>query len=110
MDGREAMAVTDEENHSVLAGLQPFEWSDEQSVTYEVAIEIIGQALGCYTALIDRERRGENRAELIEEWSAAQAECARQQQKLDFFDPAEVVRVRDEYAALVRRLWQELFG
>ena len=29
-DGREAMAVTDEENHSVLAGLQPFEWSDEQ--------------------------------------------------------------------------------
>jgi hypothetical protein len=104
------MAVTDEENHSVLAGLQPFEWSDEESVTYEVTIEIIGQALGCYTALIDRERRGENRAELIEEWSAAQAECARQRRELDFFDPAEVVRVRDEYAALVRRLRQELFG
>jgi hypothetical protein len=104
------MTVTDEENPSVLAGLQPFEWSNERSVAYEVAIEIIGQALGCYTALIDGERRGENRTELIEEWSAAQAECARQRRELDFFDPAEVVRVRDEYAALVRQLQQELAG
>jgi hypothetical protein len=104
------MAVTEEENHSVLAGLQPFEWSNDKSVAYEVAIEIIGQALGYYSAFIDQERRGENRTELIEQWSAAQAECARQRQELDFFDYAEVVRVRDEYGALVRRLRQELRG
>src|SRR6266511_2959334 len=38
MDGREAMAVTDEENHSVLAGLQPFEWSDEPDSWFASAL------------------------------------------------------------------------
>jgi hypothetical protein len=100
--------VTDDENPSVLAGLQPFTWSNDESVAYEVALEMISQAIGCYTALIERERRGENRAELIEQWDDAQTESARQQRELDASDPAEVARVRDEYAALVRKLRRDL--
>jgi hypothetical protein len=100
--------VTDDENPSVLAGLQPFEWSNDRSVAYEVALEMISQAMACYTEFIARERQGENRAELIEKWRAARAESAQQRQDLDASDPAEVIRVRDEYAALVRRLSKDL--
>jgi hypothetical protein len=107
---QEAMAVTDDENPSVLAGLQPFEWSNERSVAYEVAIEIIGQAMAYYTGLVEQERQGENRPERIRELEAARAAAAIQRDELDVFDAAEVVRVRDEYAVLVRRLRQELLG
>jgi predicted hotdog family 3-hydroxylacyl-ACP dehydratase len=63
--------VTDDGNPSVLNGLQPFEWSNEQSVAYEVALELIHQAMACYTGLVDKERQGENRPERIQELMSA---------------------------------------
>ncbi len=97
-----------DDDNSVLAGLEPFEWSNDRSVAYEVAIEVIGQAMACYTALIDREQRGANRDELIQAWEAAQTECSRLRRELDFFDDAAVERARTDYAALVKRLRQDL--
>lgn len=102
--------MTEDDNPSVLAGLQPFEWSSERSVAYEVAIELIHQAMAYYTGLAEKERQGENRSERVEELTAARAAAAIQVDELDLFDTAEVTRVRDEYAALVQRLKQELGG
>lgn len=100
--------MTDNENRSVTSGLQPFPWSNDQSVAYEVAIEVIGQAMACYAALIEKEKNGANRPELIEEFRAARAEGADLRNRLGLFDDAAVARACDEYGALVRRLREKL--
>jgi hypothetical protein len=46
----------EEQPRSALEDLQPFAWPDEQSVSYEVALELIGQVVAGYEALIDREQ------------------------------------------------------
>jgi hypothetical protein len=54
------MSGVDAQGHlpedSVLAGLRPFDWDTEESVRYEVALEMLSQLVASCTRRIARER------------------------------------------------------
>jgi hypothetical protein len=88
---------------SVARGLEPFEWNHDEAVRYEVALEGIGEAVACYTALIDRAEVVSDQAE-IARLEAAQTRCVEDQKALRSHDHEGIARVLDEYPALIRRL------
>ncbi len=80
-------------------------WDSERAVSYEVALETLGDAIATYTALVYQENgKPAPDAEKIAAWEAEIAKAATRRQTLDHKDRARIRQVTDEYAALVRRL------
>lgn len=84
----------------IIDQLEPFVWSDQESVAYEAALEAINELVGAYTALIARERATETPdLDAITRWTQQRAACAGARRALDPTDHAEVARVRIDYPA-----------
>lgn len=95
------------EDEPVLGELAPAEWSSQESVGYEVALEAINHVVGCYSALIAAERdRPAPDSAAIEQLQAARRRAAEQARGLDPADQAAVAEVRARYRALAAELDQ----
>jgi hypothetical protein len=89
---------------SVLAGAGPFEWSLQDSVAFEGALDTIGMVIACCTWRITEEsRQPRPDAAAIGRWEQAQAEAATAQHALRPTDRDEIDRVRREYGLLYRQ-------
>jgi len=86
-----------------ISGIQPFERSRRDNARYEAALEIIGEAIACYTRLRNRAVTSGNSAEADRLWSE-QSACAADEQRLHPDDTAAVERVLVEYPRLVEWL------
>lgn len=95
----------DEQPESVLSGLQPFEWSDEQSVSYEVALELVSQVVGGFEALINREQgKASPDDELIRDWNAAEDRFLARRKSLRLNDNDEIRRLTADCTDEIRRI------
>ena len=93
------------EDRPVLAGLGPVSWSPEDGVAYEVALEVIQQVIGAYSALIAKEEsRAASDASLIESWEQEQGRWAGRGRELDPADRRGIDQVVAECQALLARL------
>ncbi|MET7423401.1 hypothetical protein [Dactylosporangium sp. NPDC005555] len=92
---------------SAAGGLEPFEWNHDEAIRYEVAIELIGEATACYTALIDRARTAgdEGGAERLR---AERSRCAADRRRLSPTDHDDIARTSHAYAQLIRELRERL--
>ncbi len=82
-----------------------YEWDSERAVSYEVALETLGDAVATYTALVHQEKsKPVPDAEKIAVWEAEITKAATRRQTLDHKDRERIRQVTDEYAAVVRRL------
>ncbi|MEU5811722.1 hypothetical protein [Streptomyces sp. NPDC047718] len=103
-----SMASPTPSEEPVIASISGFEWSSEESVAYEAAIEAINGAVGAYSARIHAEQGKESPdssllARLLEE----QGQCARAREQLVPTDHAQIAEARTHYADLARRLLEE---
>jgi hypothetical protein len=90
---------------SVLAGLEQFTWSNDESRAYEVALEGISMVLGEYTALIAEERsKPAPDSAALAVWEAEQQRWVGRRRSLQVADHAGVAATRDECAAVLERL------
>jgi len=88
---------------SVISQLHGFEWSSEESVAYEAAIEAVNGAVGALSARIAAEReREEPDLSVIESAMARRAQLAREREQLDPADHAQIAEARQRYADLAR--------
>ena len=91
----------------VAARLVPFAWDHDAAIGYEVAIEAIGEAVACYTALIARAESAGDRAE-AGRLDAGQTRCVEDRRALRSDDHDGVERVLRDYPVLIRRLREQL--
>ncbi|MGL5859614.1 MAG: hypothetical protein ACRC35_14655 [Angustibacter sp.] len=90
---------------SVLVGLDRFEWSMEDTVAFEGALDTIGMVIACYSERIAEERRRPVPDDAaIERWAQARAETSAARRSLRPADRAEVDRTRHRYGRLYREL------
>ena len=93
------------EGEPVLAGLGPVTWSAEDSVAYEVALEVIQQVVGAYSALIAKEERKRAPDESrVGSWRGERRRWQERGRSLAPDDRREVERVSAECAVLLRGL------
>jgi hypothetical protein len=90
---------------SVLEGLGQATWSEEDGVSYEVAIEGINHVIGAYSGLIGEEENTETPdTAKIAAWRQAKLDWAGRRRALSPDDTAAVQAVRRETADLLRDL------
>lgn len=90
---------------SVLDGITAFSWSDEESVSYEAAVEAIAGLIGACSARIAAQRAsGAPDDAVITACKTARAAAAAERARLDPADHTEVARVRAHYADQARRV------
>ncbi|WP_432830040.1 hypothetical protein [Dactylosporangium sp. CA-092794] len=92
---------------SVAGRLEPFEWNQAEAVGYEVALEVINEAVACYSALIARARAAGDEPE-AQRLSGERSRCVERRNGLDSTDHDAVARITREQADLVRRLRDRL--
>jgi hypothetical protein len=94
---------------SVVAGLEPFAWSQDDAVAYEVALDTIGMVIACYSDLIAAER-SRPRPDLgaVEAWRSARTTAAAAQSGLAPDDRAAIDATIREYGAAYRSLTAEV--
>ncbi|MGW5343400.1 hypothetical protein [Streptomyces sp. HUAS TT3] len=103
------MASPTPSEEPVSASFSGFEWSSEESVAYEAAIEAINGAVGAYTARIHTESgKPSPDADLIGQWRDRRGELARVRERLDPSDHERIAEVRRYYADLARQLMEGL--
>ena len=84
----------------MLAGLGPVTWSPEDGVAYEVALEVIQQVVGAYSALIARERAAAAPdAEVIGSWRSERHRWQERARSLSPDDRGTVDEISAECAA-----------
>ncbi|WP_052713800.1 hypothetical protein [Streptomyces katrae] len=92
----------------MIASITGFQWSSEESVAYEAAIEAINGAVGAYTARIHAERsKAAPDGELVGLWRERRGELAKVREQLDPADHEQIAEVRRRYAALTRQLMED---
>jgi len=92
---------------SVLDQLGSHEWSTQESVAYEAAIEAINGAVGAYTARINAEQaEAQPDTQKIDDWRGQRRECEAVRRGLDPADHEQIARARQRYAALAEQLRQ----
>ena len=92
---------------SVVAGLEPFAWSQDDAVAYEVAVDTIGMVIACYSGLIaSEERRAIPDQDQLQVWENAITRATADEQNLSVRDRAGVDRATAAYAGELRRLSQ----
>lgn len=90
---------------SVLASVHPFDWSDDEAVAYEVALDTITLVVAQYTRLITRERAAsEPVRDALEIWEAARGRCIQARRDLRSTDRAAVAEATQTYGALLRSM------
>lgn len=90
---------------SIVGNLQPFERNDDEAISFEVTLDLIGQVVAVYTGRIAAEQRQpEPDQEAIATWTAHRTRAAADQQGLRAPDPAAVQKTRERYTALLRSL------
>lgn len=93
-----------EADRSVLEDLQTVDWSNEDSVDYEVALDTISRLVAWYAARIEQERaKAEPNTAAIDGWRAERARWVRERQELR---PTAVGRVREATAEAAELLEQ----
>ncbi|MET8298164.1 hypothetical protein ABZW02_29555 [Streptomyces sp. NPDC005180] len=99
------MSASTPSEEPVIASISGFQWSSEESVAYEAAIEAINGAVGAYTARIHAERgKASPDEELIGQWRERRGELAKVRERLDPSDRDQIAEVRRHYADLARQL------
>ncbi|ADB35604.1 hypothetical protein Kfla_6612 [Kribbella flavida DSM 17836] len=92
-------------SESILGGLGKATWSEEEGVSYEVALNVINEVVGAYSGLIGREEASPSpNATKIAAWRQAKIAWAQRQRDLSPADPQAVQAVRQEAADLLRTL------
>lgn len=92
-------------DESILAGLGEADWSQDDAVAYEVALDIVNEIIGAYSGLIGREEASPSPdATRIAAWRQAKLAWARRRNDLSPADPQTVQAVRLEGADLLRTL------
>ncbi|MFE3788097.1 hypothetical protein [Streptomyces goshikiensis] len=101
------MATPEPPPEPVISSISSFEWSSEESVAYEAAIEAINGAVGAYTAQINSENRkpAPDKA-LIAGWREQRGQCARARAELNPSDHTQIAEARRHYAAVARQLME----
>ncbi|MET7419194.1 hypothetical protein [Dactylosporangium sp. NPDC005555] len=84
---------------SITGDLDPFTWNQREAVDYEVALELIAEAMAVYTALANQAEGTE-----AERLRSERARCVQDRLALRDADHATVKRVTTEYSDLIRRL------
>lgn len=94
---------------SVVAGLEPFTWSQDDAVAYEVALDTIGMVIACYSDLIAAERsRPRPDLSAVEAWRSARTTAAAAQSGLAPDDRGAIDATIREYGAAYRGLTAEV--
>lgn len=97
-----------EENSFVVDGLRSFDWSSEESVGYEAALEAINEVRALCTGLIEAEQATADPDEQrIVTWQQERAECAALTRRLDPTAHDQVEAVRRDYAARAAELREQ---
>jgi len=92
-------------DQSVLGAMGPVTWSLEDGVAYEVALELIQQVVGAYSALIAKEESSEvPDTTVIESWERVQGRWAGRGRELHPADRRGVESIIAECQALVAEL------
>ncbi|MFI7510653.1 hypothetical protein ACIBSS_27930 [Micromonospora aurantiaca] len=91
---------------SVLANLSQFEWNSAESVSYEVAIEAISQAIAAITPLIAAARQ-RNDASAAAELVDLRKRCIAERNQLQATDHTAVAEVTRRYRAMAEQLQQQ---
>jgi hypothetical protein len=92
---------------SVLAGVRPFEWSLEDSVAFEGALDTIGMVIARYSGRIAEERRrAVPNTTTSDLWERARNEASEARRSLRPDDRSEIDRVRQKYDHLYQQLRQ----
>lgn len=90
---------------SVLDQLGSFEWSTQESVAYEAAVEAINGAVGAYTAqLAAEQRKADPDQAKLDAWRRGRRECEAARRSLDPADHEHVAQARRRYAELAAQL------
>ena len=91
---------------SILAGLRPFDWDTEESVRYEVALEMLSQLVASCTRRITQERaKTAPDAAVIEQFRQLQRELTDERRQLRSTDRQAVARVLSEARERGRRIF-----
>lgn len=92
-------------DRSIIDNLEPFVWNNDESVGYEVTIEMINEVVGLYSALDESQQAAATPdPALIERWASERREWCRRREALDPTDHAEIERVQQECRELIERL------
>ncbi|MER7005470.1 hypothetical protein ABT297_20830 [Dactylosporangium sp. NPDC000555] len=81
--------------------LEPFEWNSEESVRYEVAIEVIGEGVAHYSALLNAAEAAGDEPEAAR-LRAEIGACVEERYRLRATDHEGVTQVLHKYRALLR--------
>jgi hypothetical protein len=99
------MHDSEQEPFSVLDELQSFDWSSQESVAYEAAIEAINAAVGAYTARIAAEEtKPQPDGGVIAAWHDGLINCTAQRRQLDPADHGQIAEVRRRFSELAREI------
>ena len=90
-------------DRSIIDNLEPFVWNNDESVGYEVTIEMINEVVGLYVALSESQRDSAP-PKVLAQWSAERRKWARRIDDLNPTDHAEVERIQQECRELIERL------
>lgn len=94
---------------SLVNGIQPWQWSDEESTGYEVALETISSTMAVLTALIHREQhRPAPDLDHVAAWEREMTAAAAERRQLRATNHDGVREVQRRYAARYKALSQDL--
>src|SRR6266508_2223982 len=82
------------------------------TVAYDIAIEAINQAIGCCTALIDRELKKPQPDQShirVDEWRTSRGEAVATRRTLEVYDTEAVEQATRRYSELAQQL-EKVFG
>lgn len=83
--------------------MKPYEWSSQESVNYEAALEAINELIGAYSARIAREEaKVTPDLAAVASWEAETDACVQAQRNLDPTQHDDVARIRRDYPIQVR--------
>jgi hypothetical protein len=100
---RSATSADGKSSDSVLTGLGKATWSEEEGVSYEVALDVINDVVGAYSGLIGREEASPDPdGAKIASWRRVKVAWAHKRRELSPADPKAVASVRREAAGLLR--------
>ena len=87
-------------NNAELGRLEPFEWNSEESVRYEVAIEVIGEGVAYYSARLDAAEAAGDEPDAAR-LRAEMAACVQERNRLRPTDHEDVAEVLRKYRELL---------
>ncbi|TQN28420.1 hypothetical protein FHX37_3764 [Haloactinospora alba] len=98
-------SVTKSVGNSMVEEYQKREWTGQEAVRYEAALEAINGAVGAYSALIAREEaKPEPDPAVIAEAEQGRSECAKHRKQLDPADAEQVAHTRSRFSQLAREI------